>query len=165
MDEQIENKKRPVFLIVLCVLSFFTIVLNIYSSASGLLIGGPSSDLLEVEMEEYENSILQLEANGMNRFAEMMETTKAFMSDVNENYSTAMIVTLVVSLIGFAGVLMMWRGSKKGFHVYIIYCLSAIIGMYLYASPENVPTLSIIGSALVSGLFILLYSRNLKWMK
>lgn len=161
----LEKERRPRFLAVLCYLSFFTIIMNVYTSIDGFVTGPPSEDELENEIALLDESISDIRAQGMDGLGDILETFKNFTRDVNENYTSAMVVTLVVCLVGFAGVLMMWKGNKKGFHIYIIYSLLAIIGMYVYASPQNVPTFTIIGSALVSGLFILLYSRNLNWMK
>jgi hypothetical protein len=69
-----------------------------------------------------------------------------------------------VLLIGLLGALMMWQAKKLGFHLYIGYSLLAIIQIYFFVSPSDVPSFVVIWGLLMSVLFVFMYSRNLKWM-
>jgi hypothetical protein len=68
-------------------------------------------------------------------------------------------------VIGAFGAFQMWNGKKLGFHIYIIYSLLEIAQMYLFTSASNIPMLVIVYYIIISGIFIILYSRNLKELK
>jgi len=94
-----------------------------------------------------------------------MEKIDRMSVEVNENFYFVAVFGLIVTIIGLYSALKMWKGSKLGFHIYIIYNLISIGGIYLYVSPANIPTIFVVFNVILSGIFILMYSRNLKWLK
>jgi len=157
--------ERPGFLTVLCVLSFISLGGSIVSTLLSFVSGRQSDEEMLDAKVALVKSTSELKSLGMDSFVEMMEQLQRMADQVNENFYLALIITFIALAIGLFGVIKMWQGFKLGFHLYIGYCLLTIAGMYLYVSPANIPTMLIIWNLLISGLFIFMYSRNLKWMQ
>ena len=164
LNEQREN--RPRFLSVLCILTFIATGLSLLSGLYNLLITGKQSEELmrnsEVVMAQ---SVSDMENMGMTGFAELLEKIQRMSVEINDNFYFVAIFGLIVTVIGLFSAMKMWKGAKVGFHIYIIYNLLSIGGVYLYVTPANIPTAFVVFNTILSGLFIFMYSRNLKWMK
>lgn len=162
-DEQ--RDPRPGFLTVLCVLSFISTGLSLISGLVNFVLG-PSSEeeMLEAKVE-MTKAISDLKEVGMASWVDFMEKVQAMTEQINDNFYLASTLSLITVIIGFYGVIKMWKGFKIGFHLYIAYCLLSIVTLYLYISPENIPSWLVIFNLLFSGLFIFMYSRNLKWLR
>lgn len=130
-----------------------------------LAVGPSSEEEMLAERVELTKATSQLEDAGMDGFAGMMDQLMAMTAEIQESFYLAMIVSLVTYLIGLFGALKMFQGQKIGFHLYIIYSLLAVGGVYLYISPQNIPSISIIFGLILSGIFVFMYSRNLSWLK
>ena len=160
-----DARKRPKYLTVLCILSFISIGLALLTGFFNL-VSGPSSEEQIKEMQVLmTDSANEMENIGADWLADMMSKGQGMAIDVNDNFYLASFVTIAYLLLGLLGVLKMWKGQAKGFHLYITYCLLSVISMYLYISPANISTFSVVINLMFSGLFILMYSRNLKWMR
>lgn len=159
-----ENKRRPGFLTTLCVLSFISIGLGILSGLFNLIAGPSTEDQMLDQRVELTKSVSQLKNTGMHSLADLMDKIQLMSEDINNNFYLASFLNLVILLAGLFGVIKMLKGYKVGFHIYILYCLLSIGSMYAYVAAAHIPTLVIVVNLLISGLFILLYSRNLKWM-
>jgi hypothetical protein len=72
---------------------------------------------------------------------------------------------LLVALFAAIAVYFMFIGKKLGFHLYIGYCFLYVIQSYFFTAPSDVPTFVIVLNTLYGGIWVLMYSRNLKWMK
>lgn len=166
MEElQQQEEKRPIFLTVLCILTFINIGINMLTLLFQLAVGPSSEEEMLAERVELTKATSQLEDAGMDGFAGMMDQLMAMTAEIQESFYLAMIVSLVTYLIGLFGALKMFQGQKIGFHLYIIYSLLAVGGVYLYISPQNIPSISIIFGLILSGIFVFMYSRNLSWLK
>jgi hypothetical protein len=165
LNEEESRGSRPRFLTVLCVLSFISTGLGLISALFSF-VEGPQSDekLLDAKVT-LAKSTSELKDLGMDSFVDIMEKIQRMTEQINDNFYLASIVTLIALFIGFFGVLKMWQGLKIGFHLYIGYCLLTIAGLYIYVSIENIPTVLVVWNLIGSAIFILLYSRNLKWMR
>jgi len=160
-----QEEKRPTFLTVLCILTFINIGINLLTLLFQLAVGPTSEEEMLAERVELTKATSQLEDAGMDGFAGMMDQLMAMTAEIQESFYLAMIVSLVTYLIGLFGALKMFQGQKIGFHLYIIYSLLAVGGVYLYISPQNIPSISIIFGLILSGIFVFMYSRNLSWLK
>jgi len=160
-----QEEKRPTFLTVLCILTFINIGINLLTLLFQLAVGPTPEEEMLAERVELTKATSQLEDAGMDGFAGMMDQLMAMTAEIQESFYLAMIVSLVTYLIGLFGALKMFQGQKIGFHLYIIYSLLAVGGVYLYISPQNIPSISIIFGLILSGIFVFMYSRNLSWLK
>lgn len=159
-----EVVERPKLLRTLCILSCIWISLNLVSVSMGIVQGPASEESIEFRKEETAKSIEKLEETNMTDWVETFEQLDRYYDDVQANYYLSRIINVFTLIVGAIGVLFIWKGKKIGFHLYIIYSLLSAFESYFYVSTENVSTFLLIGSLSLSGLFIFLYSKNLKWL-
>jgi hypothetical protein len=160
-----QRPPRPGFLTVLCVLSFISTGLSLISGLVSLVLGPSTEEQMLEAKVEMTRAIGDLKDAGMASWVDLMEKLQAMSEQINDNFYLASTLSLLTVIIGFYGVIKMWKGFKIGFHLYIGYCLLSIVTLYIYVSPSNIPSWIVIFNLLFSGLFIFLYSRNLKWMR
>ncbi len=82
-------------------------------------------------------------------------------------YANFLMYNLLASFVAATGILaalMMFKRMKLGFHCYIIYSFLSILSVYAFVAPSNVPTILIVANTIFAGLFVFMYSRNLKWL-
>ena len=159
------NEPRPQFLKVLCILSFVSVGLSLLFSIAGLLLGPTGEEEMLALKVDRTAVISDLKDMGLYSMADVMTKVQRMTVEINDNFYFASLIGLITLGIGLYGVLKMWRGAKIGFHFYIIYSLLSIGALYLYVSPNNIPSMVVIFNLLISGIFIFMYARNLKWMR
>lgn len=164
-NEELDRGNRPGFLTVLCVLTFISTGIGFISGLISLVFGPSSEEQMLQARVEMTKSISDLKDMGMSSLAEMMQKLQAMTEQINENFYLASILSVITLGIGLYGTIQMFKGVKRGFHFYIVYCLLSIGAIYVYVSPSNIPSWVVIFNLLFSGLFIFMYSRNLKWMR
>lgn len=169
-EQEIDNApapeaKRPTFLKVLCILSFISIGFSFITSVGSIIAGPEDEETMIAQKAEMLESTSELRDTGMNALADMMEQIQRMSESLNDHFYAMSLTALVVLITGFVGVLFMWQGKRLGFHLYIVYNLIGLGNLYLFVSPADVPTFAVIWNLLISTVFILMYSRNLHWMK
>jgi hypothetical protein len=102
---------------------------------------------------------------GADSFVDSMQTSIRMFKQVNENHYLAAFISIIVCVLGAYAALRMFKGYRLGFHLYIIYSILSFVSIYAYVSIGNVPTNYVLFGSAISLVFILLYSRNLKWMQ
>lgn len=164
-EETEQNQKRPVLLTVLCILSFVTIGFGLLGVLFTLIGGEPSPE----KIQEAYNGLIQtageMRDKQLTTIADMIEQAADLTVYQQHRYWSVLGINALTMITGFAGVLLMFRGKRLGFHLYIIYNLISVGGTFLIAPSHMVPMISIIMNLVISGLFIFLYALNLKWMK
>lgn len=164
-EVEIEPKrKRPVFLTVLCILTFISTGLSMLGLVFSLLAGPMSDDEVETIMAKGMVQVNELRDQGMTYMADQMEKINNIQSYTNQSHYLVLGVNFCAIVLGFAGALLMWKGNKLGFHSYILYNIVSILSMYVAVPVNEVPTLVIILGVIFSSIFIFMYSRNLKWL-
>lgn len=156
---------RPTFLKVLCILSFISIGLSLVVSLGSLAYGPQSAEQMEDSSAMMMEATDDMRSKGMTGMADLFDQIQRMSVSMNENFYQSTLMTLVVLGIGLYGVLIMWKGRKLGFHLYIIYSLVSIGQLYLFVRPADIPSFIIIWNVIISGIFIIMYSRNLHWLK
>lgn len=159
-----ERPKRPGFLTTLCILSFISIGIGILSGLANLAMGPTSDEQMKEMRVELTTQTEEMKDMGMDSFANILEQIQSMTEEMNSSFYLATSLNLIIVLLGLFAVIKMMKGFKLGFHLYIVYCLLGICSLYTYVSPGNIPTFLIVVNLIFSGLFVLLYSRNLKWM-
>lgn len=163
-EPQQEPVKRPVLLTVLCILSFIVVGFGLLGSLLSLAGGEPSVQTIEKNCRKTMQLASDNRDQGLVFMADVLEQMAEVTSYQQHNYWLVLLVNTVTSGTGFAGVLMMFKGRRLGFHLYIIYSLLSFGGIFLIMPQSNDLFSSAIMSLIISGVFVLLYSRNLKWM-
>lgn len=157
--------KRPVFLLVLCILSFVYLAFNGLGIIGGYIAGPESAESIKKEKASLDKQMDDLEVQGATEWKPTIEKFKTMVVTLNRKFYYVQAINVLIFLIGTAGVIFMLIGRRLGFHLYIIYSLLSVCSYYLFMSPSTVPTIIIVFSASLSALFVFLYSRNLKWMR
>ena len=164
IDKSSEKEPRPSMLTVVCILSYISIGLGLMAAFSGLIMGPMSEEMMLEQKLEWAKMADELRSVGADGFVQIIEQLDRMTETLNNNHYGNTIVAVINHLIGLIGVIFMWQGRKLGFHLYIVYSILAIVQLYFFVSPADIPTLGVVFNVLFSGLFIFLYSRNLKWM-
>lgn len=159
-----QKEPRPSFLTVLCILSFIFIGFSLVFGIIGVLNGPLSSDQITEQKVELTKSADEMRSLDMESFAVMMEQIQRMSESLNANFYASSILSVVVIVLGFMGVLQMWKGKKLGFHLYIGYSLLSIMQIYFFVSPADIPSFVVIWNLIISAIFVFMYSRNLKWL-
>lgn len=134
-----ETGKRPVFLTVLCILSFIAAGFGIITFVTMIAAMGAATAMVG-GMEGLEGIS---EASSMGPSAGM---TWAYF-----------IVGLLTIIVGLIGVIKMWKLQKQGFMLYVVANVVSMIMGSIYSFS--------IGALIMPILFIVLYYLNLKHMK
>lgn len=158
-----QEAKRPVFLTVLSIFSLIFIGFSLIGILLGLLSGKLSSEQMELMKIDTYKLVEQFQGSGMEDFSTLFEQSFRMLEYQNNNFWMHNLISLLCFLTGFLGVIYMIKAFKKGFHMYIIYNIIYVLLIYVSVPANEVPTYTIIVNVIFSGLFIFLYSRNLKW--
>lgn len=164
MTEQ-ERGKRPVFLLVLCILSLVWIGLSTLGGLGNLVSGPESPENMAKTLTEIDASIGQMKSEGMHGFASFTEQLKGIAIIGNRKFYPVQITNLLIYALGIFSVLSMLRGNKLGFHLYIVYSLLSISYWYFFYPLSVIPTVLVVTSFIMSGIFVAMYAANLKWMR
>jgi len=160
-----EQKQFPKGLKILAILSLVSVGFSLISEFFQFFKGKLTSE----ELLDEKVKLLQVAKNFSGETADVMresaETLFQINTILNESFYSYHLVSTLILLIGLAGVVFMLKLNKVGFHLYIVYCLLSIINLYLFLPAHFVSMNSLFIALGTSGLFIWLYSRNLKFMK
>ncbi|MFZ9028906.1 MAG: hypothetical protein ACO2Z9_07805 [Crocinitomicaceae bacterium] len=164
--EEFQNKpSRPSLLTTVCILTFVYTGLSFLFSIIKFFSGPFSDEEMLEQRVRLTKSITQLKELDMDYFVQVLQQTISMGEEINANFYGALVISIIVLLVGFFGAFMMWNGKKIGFHLYIIYSLIAVAQLYLFVSPGNISTLTVVPELLLGGAFVFMYSRNLSWLK
>lgn len=135
-----EAPKRPMFLTVLCILTFIS---------SG--IGSITALLTPL----FSDTIIEFLQNSPNYDEVAMAETVAALQ---AGYGFYLIVS-VLAVCSLVGAILMWKLKKIGFHIYAISNLVALfIPMLMLSSPISWPAI------MITAVFITMYAVHLKLM-
>ncbi|MDX1446207.1 hypothetical protein [Lishizhenia sp.] len=172
MDEVIEEhyeekKDRPPFLIVLLVLTALNLISSLYSSITGLLSAKPVVNKEEVLGPDFENAMEELSAQegGEEAISILDGIMNHLFYLMNEGYYSNLVLQLITVLVGVAAVVMLFKLKKLGFHLYLIYTLLGVFGVYLIMPAALVSGIMLFFIAILGGIMVLLYAINFKHLK
>ena len=164
-DEPIVKKKRPVFLLVLVILSSLNMSVSLLGSFSGMLGAKPDAKMIKQAKLEFANMREQLEEGGAADFTYIIDQMEIVTDNMFKHFQAYNSVQFLILVLGLAGVILMYQRRKLGFHFYIIYSLGLVVLPYLFNPITGIPTILTIVGILYGGVWVLLYSRNLHWME
>ena len=152
-------------LLVLCILSWINLGFSFISVLVQFITGPRAQEALTQEKVDLLSNAEQMRELDFDALADFFEKTAEMGTILNENHYLYAFITLLVVILGTAAVYMMYMATKVGFHLYIIYSLLGIGSIYLFIAPSQIPSMIPIMGLVISGIFILLYSRHLSWLK
>lgn len=163
-----ENDKQPtsapIFLIVLVILTLLNTGLALLGGVFSLVVGKPSEKEILESKVQMAKPIIELRKLEMDYFVDVFTKLEAINDAMYANFMMFNLLGIFIALIGAASALMMLFRMKLGFHAYIVYSFLSILSVYAFVAPVNVPSIFILTNAIFAGLFVFLYSRNLKWL-
>lgn len=166
IDQEPEEAKRPTILLVAAILSLLNMAFSLMQNFSAFARGPLNSEELEKSKVQITKSINQFrDVDGMETMEDMLREMIHMTEVLNANFTVNVLSGIVIVLLGVAGVIMMLKGKKLGFHAYIIYSFLTSVQIYFFLSPSLLTNSMVIVSLLLSGIFVFLYSRALSWMK
>jgi hypothetical protein len=157
-----EQKKRPTFLTVLCILSFIGSGLSILSSLWGLLFSRGMQAVSGMAEEGFSEAMTEIESEAPEMGGFMGNLLGGAMKAM-EHYTLITTVSLLVAITGLIGVIMMWKLKKIGFYVYTGAQVVGII-VPLVVIGGLVGGMTLFG-AVFTIAFIIMYAVNLKAME
>ncbi|MBI5218716.1 MAG: hypothetical protein HY958_07295 [Bacteroidia bacterium] len=158
MTEQTsETKKMPVFLKVLCILSFVGVGLAIISSIWGYFAAKAVSAVSQ-GFADLGDKLAEGQASGQMNAA--MDSVNASLKWAGVNA----IVGVIAALICLIGVIMMWKLKKTGYYIYIIGEIAPVIAGAVLMGGSFFGGMAIAMSLVVPIAFIVMYGLNLKHM-
>ncbi len=134
-----EQKKRPVFLTVLCILTFIGSGLGVLGGAIGLVAAGAATSLSKIPM-----------------LGPALATAASF----GIVYT---LINLVLAAASLYGAIMMWKLKKTGFWIYLVAQVAMLIVPVFFMGIAG-----LVGSVLglvFTAAFIIMYAINLKAME
>ena len=149
------KKQRPVFLSVICILTFIGSGWGALSSLFSLIVGtsGNSFDAMYSMM-------------GSNpEMADMMSSTMDYLQTTITYGTQISVIQLVLTIISLIGAIMMFRLKRLGFYLYAAAQVVMLFVMPYFAGYSWIVLASFIVSAVFAALFIILYAVNLKHME
>ena len=161
---QIKNK-RPVFLLVLVILSSLNIGVATIGALSGMLGAKPDKAMIKSAKLEFANMRQQLEEGGAGAYTYLIDQMEGVTDNMFKHFQAYNSFQFLILVLGLTGVIFMYGGKKLGFNFYIIYSLGLILLPYFFNPITGIPTILTIVGILYGGFWVFLYSRNLHWIK
>jgi hypothetical protein len=155
------EKKAPVFLKVLCILSFIYIGIILLPAIFGLF-SGPMS---ETDLNESFQQISSLVPNSMSKKEKekVLELAYEKQKVMNDKYYLNATVNIWVYSLGFFGVFKMYKKRQRsGYYLYLAYSILSVVALYLVLPIKLISTEEITTLILWSGFMVSLYTMNLK---
>jgi hypothetical protein len=154
------SRNTPRFLTLLCIFSIIGGILAVKSSFTGLFMH-EQIDASEMSMN------FNYDGEGeLPSFVQYITESLLDFWTMQQEYSRVLNAsTLLLALISLTGVIMMYRLNSKGFILYSIANLLAVIIPFFYFLNNTIGQLFIALQFFVSALFILLYASQLKYMR
>ncbi len=146
-----ETAKRPVFLTVLCILSFVAAGFAILGYIAVIGLMGAASVAVS-GMESMSNEM-------GSEMSEAMSSAMAATPGVGLTWAY-IIVGFLTTIVGLFGVIKMWKMNKSGFMLYTGATVVSLIMGIVYSGFAA----SIVG-IVISAAFIVMYGLNMKHLK
>ena len=164
METLPSKQDRPVFLTILCIISFVALGFTIFKNIISFIFGKFGSSFYNLIQNNLENSLNQINATNpaAASFVEKIFESILKLIDALPLLAT---MTIVLSVVALAGVIMMWSLLKNGFYVYAGAKIILIFVPMMLIGINFLSMLMAMTSLFVAAIFITLYALNLKAMK
>ncbi len=158
-SSKLETKQRPIFLKVLCILSFVGIGYEVFNNIFGLIFFSSGFlDKIQTILIDFpdQEPIQILESFG---YFDML-------SIISSTGSTISIIGVFGALICLVGVLQMWNMKKIGYYIYFVGEIGVPIAIASIWGASNTFLMMISVLVFIFPIaFVIMYGFNLKHMK
>ena len=155
--ETIEQKKRPTGMTILLVLSFINACWNILRAVVMYFTTPTMSKMYE--NGQFEEMMQPFSTMG-EEFTKAMNDSMTVLTQINTNYYLILLVLFIASLVG---VIKMFRGDKRGLHIYAMAQILMLIDASVFVYPLQKPS-PFFSDLLLTAIFILIYYLYFKRM-
>jgi hypothetical protein len=164
LEPELIAPQRPLFLKVLCILTFIGSGYGIINSAFtyfkandiAIIMIETKDKMSKDQKKERDPESKSIVANVTNNLTEMSNPA---------NLQKAAIGTFITSILCLLGAFLMWKLRRPGFYIYTLgTILSIIIPFYMFGS-NLITNLSGGFMGFIGILFVIFYAMNLKSMK
>ena len=153
-----EQKKRPTGMTILLALSLINACWNIFNASMSLIMK-PSMTAM-YKNGQFEEMLQPFSAMG-GEFSKAMNEAMQVFSQIDTKFYIILTVLFIASLIG---VIKMFKGDKRGFHIYSVAQICMLIDNSLYVYPLQKPS-PFLSDLMFTAMFILLYYLYFKRME
>jgi hypothetical protein len=157
-NSNVKNTRRPIFLTILCALTFIGSIIGIIVNSKGFLNA-------EQEVENIASGKAKTQLR--NLFSSDNSTTeRVTIGNLNvENYKKYCIGCIVSYILCLVGTVLMFRLKRTGFYSFTLGTFFNLITHFLLFG-DNFASMGLSILAALSGfLFVILFGLNLKWME
>ncbi|MFM8596234.1 MAG: hypothetical protein ACKOBN_03960 [Flavobacteriales bacterium] len=163
-QELTEAPKRPVFLLVLVILSSINIGISTIGSLTAVLGAKPDADMVKKALLDYAEMREQLEQAGASDYTYIVDQMQTVTTQMFANFHLYNSIQLIFLLLGLTGVILMFKGKRLGFHFYIIYSIGLVLMPFFFNAIQQIPTVLTVVGILYGAVWVFLYARNLHWI-
>jgi hypothetical protein len=156
-NSNVKNTRRPLFLTILCVLTFI-------GSIAGIIINSKGFINAEEEVEKIASGKAKTQLR--NLFSSNSgNTERVTISNLNvENYQKYSIGCVASYILCLVGTVLMFRLKRTGFYSFTLGTFFNLITHFLLFG-DNFASMGLSILAALSGfVFVILFGLNLKWM-
>jgi hypothetical protein len=164
IESNLETPKRPVFLLVLVIMSSINIGISTMGSLSAILGAKPDASMIKEAQLDFAKMRDQLEAANGSDFIYIVDQMETVTMNMFVHFHTYNSIQFIFLLLGLTGVILMFQRKRLGFHFYIVYSLGLVLLPYFFNSMQQIPTILTIVGVLYGALWVFLYGRNLHWV-
>ena len=164
LEVNTEAPKRPVFLLVLVIMSSINIGISTMGALSAILGAKPDASMIKEAQLDFAKMRDQLEAANGSDFIYIVDQMEAVTMNMFAHFHTYNSIQFIFLLLGLTGVILMFQRKRLGFHFYIVYSLGLVLLPYFFNAMQQIPTILTIVGVLYGALWVFLYSRNLHWV-
>ncbi|MBN1181466.1 MAG: hypothetical protein JXB49_04205 [Bacteroidales bacterium] len=155
-----EQKRRPVLLTVLCIISYIGLGWSILNGLIGLLASNFTRSLTPLFKK-----ISDYAANTPSSSAfKSIKDIGSFLGKVIEEAFNMQLATILLSIIALIGVLLMWQLKGTGFYLYLIAKFFIVCIPIIFLGMNSITGIIAIISGFFAMIFIILYATNLKYL-
>ena len=158
METATQPQKRPIGITILLVMSFLNACWNILSALVSYFYIPKLATMLE--NGQFEEMIAPFTSID-EEMSKMMTESASLLSQINPNYYLILLVLFIASLVG---VIRMFKGDKRGLHIYAIAQIGMLIDASVFVYPLQKPS-PFVSDLLLTGIFIMLYYLYFKRME
>lgn len=164
MELQPSKNARPVFLTVICILSFIGLGLQILNNVKLFIFGQLGPSFYNLMQDRFEESMNQVHSNNplVTSFLE-----KIFESILKliDNAPLLATISIISSVVALAGVILMWKQIRSGFYIYSVIKIVGVFVPMIFIGINFVSLFIVFVGLFIAAIFITLYALNLKAMK
>lgn len=165
-DIEVVTPSRPVFLKILCILTFIGSGYGIINSVVTYFNANSIANIVAEAKTQMDSAY---EKKKMNNDAEsgIAKNVIKNMSLMTspENLKKTAIGTIITSVLCLFGAILMWRLRKSGFYIYTLGTLIGIILPFYFFGNNFLTNISAGFQSFIGILFVIFYAMNLKSMK